>query len=65
MGGLLVRSGLNQRLTMAANLRLAVLLGLAFMLHRLVTADLRDIMIFWRFSHTGYPDAGYRVAHGC
>jgi len=50
---------------MAANLRLAVLLGLAFMLHRLVTADLRDIMIFWRFSHTGYPDAGYRVAHGC
>ena len=46
MGGLLVRSGLNQRLTMAANLRLAVLLGLAFMLLRLVPADLRDIMIF-------------------
>ncbi|MGN6679307.1 MAG: hypothetical protein ACTHKL_16205 [Streptosporangiaceae bacterium] len=46
-GGLRVRSGLDQRLGMAAHLRLAALLGFGLILLQLTTGDVRQILI-WR-----------------
>lgn len=62
-GGLRVRSGLNQRLTMAANLRLAALLGLTLMLLQLAAFDLRDIITFWKGWHSVPPGTGHAAAY--
>ena len=61
LGGLRVRSGLNQPLTLAANVRLAAVLGLALTLLRLAIADLTFVILFWRHRHA-LPGAGYAVA---
>jgi hypothetical protein len=62
VGGLRVRSGLDQRLTIAANLRLAVVLGLALMLLRIAAADLAEVVIFWRHWYVDGADTGYAMA---
>jgi hypothetical protein len=64
VGGLRVRSGLNQRLTIAAHVRLAVVLGLAVMLLRIAAADLTEVVIFSRHWHSAGAGIGYAVACG-
>jgi hypothetical protein len=63
MAGLRVRSGLNQPLTMAANLRLAALLGLAIMILRLAAADLSFLIHSWSHWHSAPPVLGAAVAY--
>ncbi len=63
MGGSRVRSGLNQPLTMAANLRLAALLGLAIMILQLAATDLSFLTRFWSNWHSAPPGAGVAVAY--
>jgi hypothetical protein len=63
LGGLRVLSGLNQRLTMAANLRLAAVVGLELMLLRLAAADLTFHIVFGRHTHIALPGTGYAVAY--
>jgi len=62
-GGLRVRSGLNQLLTVAANLRLATVLGLVLMLLRLAAHDLTHRIVLSRYAHIALPGTGYAVAY--
>jgi hypothetical protein len=61
-GGLRVRSGLNQRLAMAAHLRLVALLGFELMLLQLATWDVEQIISFAR-RHFVPPGIGQVVAY--
>ena len=61
-GGLRVRSGLNQRLAMAAQLRLAALLGFGLMLLQLATWEMEWIISFLRRNSVP-PGIGPRVAY--
>ncbi len=62
-GGLRVRSGLNQMLTVAANLRLATVLGLVLMLLRLAASDLTHRIVLSRYAHIALLGTGYAVAY--
>jgi len=62
-GGMRVRCGLNQRLPMAAHLRMAALLGVTLMLLWLAAFDTDDLIRFWRHWHGAWPGAGHEVAY--
>jgi hypothetical protein len=64
MGGFRVRAGQNQRLTTAANLRLAVLLGAALALLWLVAGDLTDAILHWTHTYSPSPGIASEAVYG-
>jgi hypothetical protein len=64
MGGFRVRAGQNQRLTTAANLRLAVLLGAALALLWLVAGDLTDVILHWTHTYSPSPGIASEAVYG-
>jgi hypothetical protein len=63
MGGLRVRAGQDQRLTTAANLRLAAQLGAALTLLPLLAANLTSVVLIWTHSYASNPRPGYVLAY--
>jgi hypothetical protein len=64
MGGLRVRAAQDQRLTTAANLRLAAQLGAALTLLLLVANSLANVTLIWVHIYAPYSRAGYLFASG-
>jgi hypothetical protein len=64
MGGLRVRAGQDQRLTTAAGLRLAVLLGAALALLGLAAGSLSNVILAWSHFFPPASGAGREAAFG-
>jgi hypothetical protein len=64
LGGLRVRAALDQRLTTAANLRLAAQLGAVLTLLTLAASNLTTIFLIWTHTYTVSTGAGQEAASG-
>jgi hypothetical protein len=64
IGGFRVRAGQDQRLTTAASLRLAVLLGAALALLWLVAGDLTDAVLHWTHTYSPSPGIASEAVYG-
>jgi hypothetical protein len=64
MGGLRVRAAQDQRLTTAANLRLAAQLGAALTLLLLIAGNLTSVILIWAHVYSSNPGTGYWLGYG-
>ena len=64
MGGLRVRAAQDQRLTTAANLRLAAQLGAALTLLLLIAGNLTSVILIWAHVYSSNTGTGYLLGYG-
>ena len=64
MGGLRVRAAQDQRLTTAANLRLAAQLGAALTLLLLIAGNLTSVILIWAHVYSSNTGIGYWLGYG-
>jgi hypothetical protein len=64
IGGLRVRATQDQRLTTAANLRLAVQLGAALTLLLLIAGNLTSVILMWAHVYSSNAGTGYWLGYG-
>ncbi len=64
MGGLRVRAGQSRRLSTAANLRLAVMLGAVLGLLWLTASNLTSVVLHWTHTYSPSPGIGHSAVYG-